>query len=557
LKRNAGRTAAFVAVILLILAVPAPAGARPSGSRLGAAVSPLRLVPLGPEPIFMRGLHSYLGTIELTSFGDGLAVSNTLSLERYLLGLNEVPLDWPTEALRAQVVAARTYALWTLAGPRGGTAAVYDFDICATVQCQVFSGADVVRTTDGVRWRQAVADTRGQTLFYFGAPILARYHSTSGGHTLDNAQAFPSEPNYPYLQSVSSTSETASPLYRWKVRFRLADLKAMLVRAGWWDAGRLLEVRTIPSRAGLHYPDILFRGSDGRFVRSAEELRTILRELAPQMFPGKYPSPAPTTSGLLPETFPSNRIVVRTNERSVLVIGAGWGHGVGMSQWGAHGLAMRGSSYMDILGHYYSGVSLETIPVRRSIKVGLDTGNRVVTASGEFRIVNGRNRVLVKRALGTWTFRWAGSGAVAVRPPRGFGLPLDVGIVRAPATAEVGDRVPITIALSRPARVQVVTGGTEGEKPSTKVENAGRTRVVWRAPESPGVYAVRVHASTGGRARRSEPVEIEVRAPVDDPFGPLDASEREDESTQWWLLVLALALVTFAVTAAVLGRIRR
>ena len=79
----------------------------------------------------------------LDSANDGLVVTNRLGLEKYLLGLNEVPTDWPTEALKAQAVAARTYALWTLAQPPGGSAAIYGFDICASIECQVFSGAAV------------------------------------------------------------------------------------------------------------------------------------------------------------------------------------------------------------------------------------------------------------------------------------------------------------------------------------------------------------------------------------------------------------------------------
>ncbi|MGH2730115.1 MAG: SpoIID/LytB domain-containing protein, partial [Actinomycetota bacterium] len=548
----------IVAAILVMLSVAGPADTRPSNARFGAVATPLRLAPIGGAPIAVRGLHGYYGPLELQAFGDGIALSNNLSLERYLWGLNEVPLTWPTEALRAQVVAARTYALWTLAEPRAGSAAVYGFDICATVQCQVFSGADVVATAGGARWRQAVTDTQGQVLLYNGGPILARYHSTSGGRTLDNSQAFPTERDYPYLQSVTSTTEKGSPLYRWRVRFRLQDLRSILTRAGWWDGGRLAEVRTIPSRAGRHYPDVLFDGTGGNLIRSAEELRVLLRAFAPQMFPGKYPSPAPTTSGQLPETFPSNRIIITTRGPIVRVVGAGWGHGVGMSQWGAHGLALHGGSYAAILGHYYSGVTLGSFPAPPRIEVGLQAAADTVTVTGAFRLIDGRGRVLVKRALGTWAFDWAGSGAVAVRPPRGFGLPLDVGIVRAPRKVEVGEKVRITIALSRPARVQTVTRGTT-EPPPPELQAAGRRQVAWRAPASPGTYAVRVRASTGSKTRRSEPVKIEVRAPPPETRAPVEALKQEEDAgdSPWWLLGIAGALLAFAVSASVLGRIRR
>src|SRR5687768_4829719 len=181
------RAAVLALAIALVLQVGGSGGARPK--RLGAAVAPLRLVPAGSEPLEIRGRHRYYGTVELGAASDGLVVSNRLSLERYLLGLAEVPRSWPGGALKPQAVAARTYALYTLRQPTAGSAADYGFDICASVQCQVFSGADVVESLGGVRWREAVASTQGVAVLYDGEPILARYHSTSGGQTLDNPQA--------------------------------------------------------------------------------------------------------------------------------------------------------------------------------------------------------------------------------------------------------------------------------------------------------------------------------------------------------------------------------
>src|SRR5688572_8466009 len=72
--------------------------------RFGAAVAPIRLVPRSRAPIHVAGHHSFLGTVELGSFGDGLAVVNDINFENYLLGLNEVPVSWPMEALKSQAV---------------------------------------------------------------------------------------------------------------------------------------------------------------------------------------------------------------------------------------------------------------------------------------------------------------------------------------------------------------------------------------------------------------------------------------------------------------------
>jgi stage II sporulation protein D len=205
--------------VLLLLWAPGTVAAAPR-TWTGVA-SPVRLVPLSSVPTRVGGLHSYFGTIELKSASDGIAVVDVLALERYLLGLREVPLDWPMEALRAQAVAARTYALWTLATERAGAAEVYGFDICASDQCQVFSGADVIAAPDGDRWRRAVKSTVRRVAVYGGEPILARYHSTSGGRTLTNSEAFPGDPDLPYLRSVPSPHEEESPLFRWTVSFEL------------------------------------------------------------------------------------------------------------------------------------------------------------------------------------------------------------------------------------------------------------------------------------------------------------------------------------------------
>ena len=523
---------------------------------LGAAVAPIRLVPIGSEPVSIPGLHSYFGTIEIGSATDGLVLSNRLPLERYLLGLAEVPLTWPGEALKAQAVAARTYALYTLRSPRAGAAAQYGFDICASVQCQVFSGADVVAPPTGIRWRNAVAETSGVAVLFDGDPILARYHSTSGGQTLDNPQAFPEEQAYPYLRGVPSTTEEASPLYRWTVEFPLRRMQALLRVAGFWPRsnGRLLEVRSKPSSAGFHYPDLVMRGRKGSATQTAEEVRTAFRDLAPRMFPSEYPSGGATSSGRLPETFPSNRIAVFTTGNVVRVIGRGWGHGVGMSQWGAHGLAARGANYADILGHYYTGVTIDRFPDPGPIEVGVDWGRSTAEVQGEFKIVDGRGRTLVKNALGRWGFAWGGTGVVSIDPPEGFGLPLRVGLVRAPKRVQVGETVFFTVALSRAAKVRTVTEApTAYEDPGVRVKDAGRQRIVWPAPLEEGRFSVRVEAAAGRTRSRTKPVEIEVFSkPVDDPAGPAArADPREAEPARFPLLLVGFLAI--AVLLAGLG----
>lgn len=542
--------------------LPAQAGKR---KRLGAAVTPLRLVSAGSETTSVAGLHSYFGTIELEARGGGLVVSDRLPLERYLLGLAEVPSSWPPEALKAQVVAARTYALNTLARPRAGAAATYGFDICASVQCQVFSGADTVLARDGLRWAEAVAQTESETILHEGSPILARYHSTSGGRTLSNSQAFPDEGvDYPYLRPVDSSFEDEAPLYRWRVDFTLRQVQAMLRRAGWWSKqhGRLREVSTVGSAEGFHYPDIVFRGRDGEVRRTAEEARELFGRLAPRMFGDEHPARWPTSSGRLPETWPSNRIEIRTVGRRVETLGRGWGHGVGMSQWGAHGLAQRGASYLDILEHYYTGVDVAPYEGPEAIEVGVAWARSEVAVTGSFELVDGRGRTLVRNAVGTWRFEYAGEGVARIDPPAGFGLPLEVGIARASGSIGLGEAAFITVALSRPAHVKTSTFGspTGYEDPGARLHEAGRQRVVWLAPLEPGTYQVRVVATAGGRTVRSDPVEVEVIEPPPPPDDVLRGARQEPTRPSRAPLILVLtgvvaALVAGAIIRAV-GRMR-
>lgn len=546
-----------VIVIVLLAALLAPPGAaarkKERSRRFTAVAAPIRLVPADSAPIRVDGLHSYFGAVELKAAGDGITVVDRLPLERYLLGLEEVPTGWPPEALKAQAVAARTYALWTLGRTRAGAAAVYGFDICATVECQVFSGAEVVASDGGLRWARAVRDTAGEAVLYRGAPILSRYHSTSGGRTFDNPEIYPDEPDYPYLKAVDSTTEEGSPLYRWEVRFAARRLERILRRAGWWRGrGRLRAARTVPSASGRHYPDVEYIGSTGRRRTSAEELRVLLRSAAPRMFPGRYPSRWPTASGRLPETLPSNRIDVSTTGGVVRIEGRGWGHGVGMSQWGAEGLARRGHSYREILAHYYRDTSVGPVPNPR-ISVGAAWGLPIVRVEGAFSLMDARGRALVKEALGTWTFRWAGAGVLAVEPPRGFGLPLDVGIVDAPNRVEVGQTAHFTIALSRPARVETVTAAHRGVDARARVKDAGRRRLVWRAPSEPGRYEVRVRAEASGARRSSAPVEIDVMMPGAEVRGAPrrgDAGDGRSGGVPGSLVALAAALLVAIVVAS-------
>src|SRR5688572_14746595 len=143
----------------------------------------------------------YAGKLEIVRAGDGsLALVNELTFQDYLEGLAEVPRSWPMETLKAQVVAARSYALYHLR--RGGNSTI-GYDLCSTDACQVYRGLQVSEGAFGDAWKRAVRDTTGRVLVYSGAPIEAFYFSTSWGRTVSNTEGFGSSTPLPYLKPAS------------------------------------------------------------------------------------------------------------------------------------------------------------------------------------------------------------------------------------------------------------------------------------------------------------------------------------------------------------------
>jgi len=151
----------------------------------GWLVERVRFEPVGDGGGHIRvdGSPTYRGTVEVRSGPAGLAVISEVSLNDYVKGIVEMPADWPAEALEAQAVAARTYALNQRASTADSTWRAAGADICATQQCQVYGGVDGERRPSGDRWVAAADATAGQVLLSRGEPILALYSSSNGGRS--------------------------------------------------------------------------------------------------------------------------------------------------------------------------------------------------------------------------------------------------------------------------------------------------------------------------------------------------------------------------------------
>ncbi len=326
----------------------------------------------------------YPGTLAVHRASDGsLDLTVTLPFERYLEGIAEVPPTWPTAALQAQAIAARSYALavtgWS--GPQGAT---LQTPICSTTSCQVYGGIPV-GPTPGIRsWYAAVDGTVGQVLADGGRPIEAVYFSTSNGHTYGNDQVFGSTP-LPYLRPVVERDDGASPESHWRVRLPYADLARFLARAQQWPAGT--PIGSVMRSGG----SIEVSGSGTSRTIDVGTFDGAVNQWAPCLFPGRYPGPSRYGSAL-PTAVPSGWYTVSRSGDRVVVSGRGWGHGVGMVQWGAYGKARRGWSAARILGYYYGGLQPQRFPEPGLIHVRVATGltSLSATASRGGATVNGK-----------------------------------------------------------------------------------------------------------------------------------------------------------------------
>ncbi|NUT56430.1 MAG: SpoIID/LytB domain-containing protein [Thermoleophilia bacterium] len=219
---------------------------RVAGRKLAKLRSPLRFVP-GAAPLRLDG-NAYRGALLVHRRGATLTVVNKLPLDRYLRGVVpwEMPDDWHQQALRAQAVVARSYALATL---KPGTI----FDLYADTRSQVYGGIQAEAATTN----RAIGATAGRVLFWNGRVATTFYHSTSGGKTISIAEAWPRATPVPYLVSVADPYDTLSKHHRWgpvlltpaqvgrKVGMpRLRDLLVVRGRSGRAVSVRLKGVRS-------------------------------------------------------------------------------------------------------------------------------------------------------------------------------------------------------------------------------------------------------------------------------------------------------------------------
>ncbi len=296
----------------------------------------------------------------------GMTVVNTLPVEEYVYGIikHEISPEWAMEAVKAQAVAARTYALASSNKHKAD-----GFDVCATTDCQVYGGLE----SETPRALEAVDATRGLVLFHSGKLITAYFHSSSGGHT-ENSENVWSSP-LPYLKGVADFDQDC-PYFKWEKKLTIAELNQAVSRAG-YNIGRLQAIELSPlgnppaasNDRGVsgRVKHVRLLGTNGSVQITGAKMRTML-DLKSTLFDITTAAAQPVFAGKksvrtqLPQS--SIRPVAGESADFVIINGSGWGHGLGLSQWGAKAMAEKAPPgnteyFKEILKHYYQGVEIK------------------------------------------------------------------------------------------------------------------------------------------------------------------------------------------------------
>lgn len=326
--------------------------ARPDGWLSRPHAGPLVAAPLDRFPLEVEGT-AYPGSIEIRLRPDGSVTAvNVVPVETYLEGVVAKELGRPgagaREALRAQAVAARSYALRRL-----GSRAPLGFDVYGSILDQAYAGVPTPGDTLAVA---AVRDTRGEAILHEGSLIDAYYHSTCGGSTARVDLVFDAPPA-PYLTVVDDRRPDGgfwcqpSRYFRWTATYTGDELRATIARnlpglvpppeEGTGDLRDLEVTRSTPEGRALA---VRVETSTGRYVVSGDAIRRLFADTDGRWLRSTLFLYRPRREG--------GRLTGAT------LVGGGWGHGVGMCQVGAMERARAGHGYREILAAYYRGTDV-------------------------------------------------------------------------------------------------------------------------------------------------------------------------------------------------------
>jgi len=296
----------------------------------------------------------YRGSLRIAATDSGFLVINELPMDSYLRGV--VPLEIGNRtaaeiaAVQAQAVAARTYAYKHLSSARA-------FDMYATVQDQVYGGVDAEKALSD----SAIASTADIVVLYNGQPISTPYHSTCGGSTAAVTEVWYNQQDEPYLRPVSDRIPGSdhfycdpSPRFSWTQSYDAAGLRAAMEKylssytsAPKTGIGKITDIREDGRTPSGRIRALAVQTESGTYSLRGNDIRFVLRD---------------PKGAILNSTYFNFQESKADGEVSSLTItGRGYGHGIGMCQWGAIGRARAGQNFRTILETYYPGTTIGRI----------------------------------------------------------------------------------------------------------------------------------------------------------------------------------------------------
>ncbi len=305
----------------------------PRGLRLGAeewAAEGLLIEPNSDRDLYL-GKSRFRGNVSIFKTKAGaLYAVNRLDIEKYLYGVlhYEVAPWWPMEALKAQAIAARTYAVYQVQVSK-----LVPYDLKSSTSSQVYGGS----TTERYRTRQAVDRTAGQILTFNDKPFPAYFHSTCAGITAGAQELW--NINLPPIAGGAKCSFCRiSPHFYWQAKVPLSTIEDNL-RRNERPIGRILKLEPVTRTPSERVGSLKITGTEGEAVIAAKDFRVWVGG----------------------ELMKSTDFTVAVKEDIAEFHGKGWGHGVGLCQWGTLGKALLGKSFKEILSFYYPSSSISDI----------------------------------------------------------------------------------------------------------------------------------------------------------------------------------------------------
>lgn len=297
---------------------------RLNGADLGVFKADLQITH-DNESLRING-NDFRGDLRLVPAAEGrFHVVNDVLLEDYLKSVvpSESPASWPQQSLQAQALAARTYAVanWGKNKDAG-------FDMNDDTSDQVYKGM----STEHPATQEAVAATRGQIITHGNKPITALFFSASGGHTDSSKEVWGVE--LPYIQPVPDFDQAASR-YRWTLSRSQQELQAAVLALG-HNVGTIRSIEGVDYTAHERVKSVKITGSQGSVTVDGNRFR-----FAAKLYSTKF------------------KVVAHGN--GFKFEGGGWGHALGMSQWGARQMAKDGYNAAQIVKHYYTGVDIQSL----------------------------------------------------------------------------------------------------------------------------------------------------------------------------------------------------